>query len=166
MANSKFTSSVMSAFISELASGLKGLCSSRSHYLRAVCEKVGISHTTFYRHMRRYRALEKCDRPLTSEEKSLVLFGRQVDTLVSQLRVNRRQRNLRTVMKSLNNIFAENAAAEAFYRQAEATKKHRVEKAMREKKEKKISSWEQRTEQITSGMRCFEFKSEKSQKNM
>lgn len=158
MSNYKFTSSVKSAFISELKSGLEQFCPSDRHYLRAVCLKVGISHSTFYRHMRSYRRLVSRGEPFTETESELLAFGRQVDALVCQLRQNRREGDLRSLKKCVDRLFADG--------ESEVHKMRQLENTKMRKHEKRIASLEQQTDQLTQGVGYFKFSLEKSQKNM
>lgn len=163
MANHKFTADVKAAFLEALGTGVGDGVVSRSNYLRAVCEKVGISHTTYYRHMRKYRALVERGEPFTDTERELVDFGHQVDALVRQLRNKRGRWNLRAAQKILGKIFADDAKYEREYYRSKQTQRQR---ATQRKKEKKLKIVEQQTDQLTQGIGYFEFKSETSQKNM
>ena len=163
MANYKFTKDVKSAILSELEGIVRQEIVLGSDNIRAVCKKVGISHTTFYRQMRRYRVLVTRGEPFTDIERELVDFGHQVDALVRQLRYNRGQWNLGALKKILEKMYTEDAKYEQEYHRGKAKKRQH---AIQRKKEKEHKSLEQQTDQLTQGVGYFEFISEKSQKNM
>ena len=85
MAYSKLTPSVIDPLICELrdATRKRAAClsvglSMRWSSVRSICEKAGISHTTFYRWLRAYGSLKHRKRRLTASEKLLGKFGRAV----------------------------------------------------------------------------------------
>ena len=85
MAYSKLTPAVIDPLICELrdATRKRAACLSvglsiRWSSVRSICEKAGISHTTFYRWLRAYGSLKHRKGRLTASEKLLGKFGRAV----------------------------------------------------------------------------------------
>ena len=86
MAYRKLTQAVIDTIVSELTEGRQACfalrsigCPVRVFSLRSVCEKAGISHTTFYRWMREYHALKGRKGQLTDSELQVLSFGRAVE---------------------------------------------------------------------------------------
>ena len=167
MAQVKFTKSVMKSIVSELEGFLKSsLFSSRRHNVRVLCKKVGMSHTTFYRQRRKALSLEKSTCPLSKDERDLILFWQRVEVLLSELRLKCRTCNLTSFRKELNSFDAEEARQAAVHQNAILARKQQSENRERRKRQQKIETAEQRTEQLTGGIGCFAFRFEKSRKNM
>ena len=112
--------------------------------VRALCKKRGISHMTYYRWLRAYRAIKNKKR-LTSDEKKLRIFGEAVDACYRQLgsisAMPRVQKNPKLRIKTL------------------------VEK-QQSHPPTNISEMEVRTDELTSDVRCVNFTSIDSLKNM
>ena len=90
MAYSKLTPAVIAPLICELrdATRKRAACLSvglsiRWSSVRSICEKAGISHTTFYRWLRAYHSLKQRKRRLTTSEKLLGKFGRAVEAYLA-----------------------------------------------------------------------------------
>ena len=90
MAYSKLTPSVIEPLICELrdATRKRAACLSvglsiRWSSVRSICEKAGISHTTFYRWLRAYGSLKHRKGRLTASEKLLGKFGRAVEAYLA-----------------------------------------------------------------------------------
>ena len=90
MANNKLTPAVIETLICELrdATRMRAACLSaglsiRWSSVRSICEKAGISHTTFYRWLRAYRLLKQRKGRLTASEQLLGEFGRVVETYLA-----------------------------------------------------------------------------------
>ncbi len=87
MAYAKLTPSLVDAFIKEFevvaTADLIGqsAVSVRKLSIRAICEKVGVSHNTFYRWLRAYRALVARDKKGQEQEQTLIAFGEAVETM-------------------------------------------------------------------------------------
>lgn len=166
MAHAKFTKDVQSEILSELEGFMQQTILYTSDNIRSVCEKVGISHTTFYRQMQRYRTLEKSNKPITQQETDLVAFGQRVETLLTQLQFKRQSSNIWSLLKTMGNIVNQHAKEEADFEKSVAKQNRNAENNKMRKQQKKITDTEQRTEQLTKGMRAYQFKTEKSLKNM
>lgn len=167
MSHVKFTKSVMESILSELDAFLKSsVFSTRIQNVRVLCEKVGISHTTFYRQRRKSRSLEMSNRPLRQEERDLISFWQRVEVLLAQLRLNCQTCNLTRVLNSIESYYAEDAQEEKEWRKYENKERQKYEKAEMRKRQQKIERTEQRTEQLTGGIGAFAFRFEKSLKNM
>jgi transposase-like protein len=90
MAYSKLTPAVIEPLICELrdATQTRVACLSaglsiRWSSVRSICEKAGISHTTFYRWLRAYGSLKHRKGRLTASEKLLGKFGRAVEAYLA-----------------------------------------------------------------------------------
>ena len=90
MAYSKLTPAVIEPLICELrdATRKRAACLSvglsiRWSSVRSICEKAGISHTTFYRWLRAYRSLKHRKGRLTASDKLLGKFGRAVEAYLA-----------------------------------------------------------------------------------
>lgn len=87
MAYSKLTPSLVDAFIKAFEVVSTGdmigqpAVSVRKPSIRAVCEKVGVSHNTFYRWLRAYRALVATGKKGQEQENTLIAFGEAVETM-------------------------------------------------------------------------------------
>lgn len=86
MAYSKLTPSLVDAFIKAFEVVATGdmigqsAVSVRKPSIRAVCEIVGVSHNTFYRWLRAYRALVAIGKK-GQEQENLIAFGEAVETM-------------------------------------------------------------------------------------
>lgn len=77
MAYRKLTAEVVEALLSLLEMPLA--MGYRLYSVRGICEKVGISHMTFYRWLSAYRHLKDAEKPTAAREALLLKFGRGVD---------------------------------------------------------------------------------------
>lgn len=87
MAYSKLTPSLVAAFIKEFEVVATAdqighpVGSVRKLSIRAICERVGVSHNTFYRWLRAYRALVTRGEKGQEQEQTLIAFGEAVETM-------------------------------------------------------------------------------------
>ena len=100
MAYQKLTQSVLTLLETELAAHLHmarvwaaygeklGVFS-----VRGICKKVGISHTTYYRWLRAYRALVGARGPFTERQKLLCKFGEIVDQVQQEVSIQPAQQH-------------------------------------------------------------------------
>lgn len=167
MAHVKFTKSVRQSILSELDTFLNAsIFSTRIQNVRVLCEKVGISHTTFYRQRRKSRSLEMSTHALSQEERDLISFWQRVEVLLAQLRLNCQTCNLTQMLNAIESDYAEEAQEEKEWRKYEKKERQKYENEQTRKRQQKIESTEQRTEQLTGGIGAFAFRFEKSLKNM
>ena len=167
MAYRKLTQMVIDTIVSELREGRQAYftlrsigCPVRVFSLRSVCEKAGISHTTFYRWMREYHALKRRKGQLTDSELQVLSFGRAVEGVaVEGVAVE--------IDRFKEDWSAEEFGALLFGETDEELEDLRLEETVPEdeeldsiaetREESDASSWEELTDQLTEGIRLVEF---------
>ena len=162
MAYRKLTQAVIDTIVSELTEGRQACfalrsigCPVRLFSLRSVCEKAGISHTTFYRWMREYHALKGRKGQLTDSELQVLSFGRAVEGVAVE------------IDQFKEDWSAEEFGALLFGETDEELEALRLEETVPEdeeldsiaetREESDASSWEELTDQLTEGIRLVEF---------
>jgi len=149
MAHQKLSVSVINAIKSAIASELRVyrfLVAYGYHPhvfpVRHICKQAGISHTTYYRWLRAYRALVGKRGKLTDREKLIRKFGDVIDAAhleVSTIPVDK----VRPMLDKKRTSAHRNAGAAALLR----TRASQV-----------VLDWEERTDALTVGVDCADFR--------
>lgn len=162
MAYRKLTQEVIDTITSELRIGMQASSALRSTVfpsrvfsVRKICEKAGISHTTFYRWMREYRSIKQHKGRLTDSEKQVLSFGCAVEAVETEIHLFEKY------------WFAEELAAlllgeseeklEASLIEETTPESEEIDSTAKKRGKTDVSSWEALTDQLTGGIRCVEF---------
>ena len=162
MAYRKLTQMVIDTIVSELRIGKQAChafrsigCPVRLFSLRSVCEKAGISHTTFYRWMREYHALKGRKGQLTDSELQVLSFGRAVEGVAVE--INRFEKYW-SAEEFEARLFGEtDEELEALRLEETVPEDEEIDSIAETREESDASSWEELTDQLTGGIRLVEF---------
>ena len=151
--NETIINEILSALQRRVNSGINLLSvgiSTRLYSIRALCNEVGISHTTFYRWLRAGAALGGKS-GLTQREQLLQAFWIGVEDILGEVKALKSQ-----------NVSADRMQHLSHNQRPDISQT--PEPIAKESSE--VSEWEARTEELTAGIASFDFEAIDSRKNM
>ena len=127
--------------------------------IRRICREVGISHTTFYRWLREYRALVAKDKKHhKGQERTLISFGRAVESMLSDSGDSGRSE---TSIPSFDDLFSFGDVLDQDVLQTEDTSD-----SLDADENDEVSAFEALTDELTGGVRLVEFDLKYSRKDV
>ena len=172
MAYRKLTQAVIDTIVSELREGRQACfdlrsigCPVRVFSLRSVCEKAGISHTTFYRWMHEYRALKGRKGQLTDSELQVLSFGRAVEGVAVEgvavegvaVEIDRFKEDWSAEEFGALLFGETDEELEDLLLGETVPEDEEIDSIAETREESDASSWEELTDQLTGGIRLVEF---------